>query len=405
MGVLGSSAGVFGLIMIPFYLISQNHSNWNNTPEQRLAVQMGNPPFPVKEIDGGQQVRDWLENQDDDHIGFIFDPEFWYGKDCWNEWIGQIAAEPSDMEIQAPLGGQNPSWRNGLNIPLYVTLRQLEQASGFCSTTLWKTARAERPDDFAVAVVPACLLRHVPKNMTLMDLPLFWADSRQSIRIFCKGWLHPFSAVRDEGRRDDLVDMCEWKGAVLELGCGTGLMGANCHDKGFDVRWIGLDIDRTVLRQATAHVDMAIQADLNRNLPFDPSCRFDRIVCGDVLEHLPYPWEFLKRLRDHVKPDGLLIASFPNIGHWSVIEDLLSGRWDETPSGIFCVSHLRFGTRITWEKWFVHAGWEIMALERETLPPPEFWPPIQTPGIAVDIPSLETIRYRILARPGNPNPS
>ena len=386
--------------MIPFFEIVQGTAYDEITPEQNIARQMGIPLFPVTRIDGQEIVRCWAFQIKDDSVGLIFDPEFWYSPVCWAEWLRHVEADAPTHDIHVPLGTQNASWRDRLDIPVYATLRQLEVASEFCSAGLWKIAKAEHPNDFAVAVVPTLLLKSVPETLLLSDLPAYWSETHQSIRIFCKGWLHAFSAVREEGRRNDLISMCDWKGTVLELGCGAGLMAANCQDKGFDVNWVGLDIDLPSLQQATAHMDLAIRADLNQDLPFDSNLRFDRIVCGDVLEHLPYPWIFLSRIQKHIRPDGLLIASFPNVGHWSVIEDLLAGRWDETPSGTFCVTHLRFGTKTSWQRWFEQSGWHIIRWESEVFPLPKNWRDVSSlMPVPLDVSQIETIRYRVVAAP------
>ncbi|MBI1755652.1 MAG: methyltransferase domain-containing protein, partial [Fimbriimonas ginsengisoli] len=50
-----------------------------------------------------------------------------------------------------------------------------------------------------------------------------------------------------------------------------------------------------------------------------PERHFDCVIFGDTLEHLKEPEALLRRLRRHVKRDGLLIANVPNIAHWSVI--------------------------------------------------------------------------------------
>jgi SAM-dependent methyltransferase len=385
--------------MIPFYLVMDENAADRPTPEQILARQMGTPPFRVHMVERKRRICSWIrELETSPWIGLIYDPEFWYSPDCWNDWVRHVEKDLSGTDIFVPLGGQNPAWRSGLDIPCYATLRQLEIASSHAAEPGWKTETARNPDDFTTLVVSRSLLEAVPKNLTLEELPSYWVGTCQTIRIFCGGWLHPFSSVRQEGRRDDLISMCSWKGRVLELGCGEGRMAANCRQRGFDVKWVGVDINPAVLKAGRRRMDLAIQADIRSDLPFNSNCLFDRIVCGDVLEHLPYPWEFLTRIRNHIQPDGLLVASFPNIGHWSVIEDLLAGRWDETPSGIFCVSHLRFGTRKTWDRWFRQAGWQIRQWESERLPIPQTWA-----GMLDRVPvpcqpdELETIRYRVLA--------
>ena len=86
-----------------------------------------------------------------------------------------------------------------------------------------------------------------------------------------------------------------------------------------------------------------------------------------------------------------------------MIEDLLDGRWDETPSGLFCINHLRFGTQTSWRRWFEKTGWETVVWQEETVPLPDPWLISRTDNRDCDRNynwnSLETIRYRVAARP------
>ncbi|MBI1756927.1 MAG: methyltransferase domain-containing protein, partial [Fimbriimonas ginsengisoli] len=75
-----------------------------------------------------------------------------------------------------------------------------------------------------------------------------------------------------------------------------------------------------------------------------PARHFDCVIFGDTLEHLKEPEALLRRLRRHVKRDGLLIANVPNIAHWSVIVELLQGRFPYAEAGLLDRTHLRFFT-------------------------------------------------------------
>jgi SAM-dependent methyltransferase len=385
--------------MIPTFLIESRDSDSPETREQGLARQMGRPPWDCRRISPSLKVGQFVRSHGSSLVAMIFDAEFWYSSSCWRRWAAALLEDGHDGKINVPLGNQEESWRHGLEAPVYLTVRGLERASTFVGARRWVVKRATRPECFCVAVVPLSVLRAVPEEIGLGELARYWTERREEVRIFCEGWLHSFSAIRDAGRRHDLISMCDWQGTVLELGCGCGLMARTCKEMGFDVYWVGVDIRTPELVQARSWLDAAVKADIGRALPLSTRVRFDRVVCGDFLEHLPYPWELLSQLGQLLKPGGLLVASFPNVGHWSVVEDLLAGRWDEAPSGIFCVSHLRFGTRMSWERWFQESGWHITRWEEETLPPPEDWmvSPLLSSGVC-DFRSLETLRYRVVAR-------
>jgi 2-polyprenyl-3-methyl-5-hydroxy-6-metoxy-1,4-benzoquinol methylase len=107
--------------------------------------------------------------------------------------------------------------------------------------------------------------------------------------------------------------------------------------------------------------------------------KFDCITFLDVLEHTTEPLRWLEKAREYLSVQGTLVASIPNVGHWSVIADLLEGRWDYAPVGIHCITHLRFFTRHGIEALLEQAGFEIDAIEATHVMPPPWW---NTAGMA-----------------------
>lgn len=67
------------------------------------------------------------------------------------------------------------------------------------------------------------------------------------------------------------------------------------------------------------------------------------------------------------------MVSIPNVGHWSVIADLLEGRWDYCPVGIHCVTHLRFFTRHSVIQLLEHAGLRVENIITTDVGTPEWF--------------------------------
>jgi SAM-dependent methyltransferase len=99
------------------------------------------------------------------------------------------------------------------------------------------------------------------------------------------------------------------------------------------------------------------------------SGRFDAILFGDVLEHLENPAAALDRVGPWLAEGGVVIASVPNVGHWSVIADLIEGRFDYVPYSILSGTHVRFFTRRTLEDLFEACGFAIPAIDTVRFPP------------------------------------
>ena len=54
--------------------------------------------------------------------------------------------------------------------------------------------------------------------------------------------------------------------------------------------------------------------------------KFDLIVAGEVIQHLPNPGLFLSRAREHLKEDGRMVITIPNTWEWIKLGRALFGR-------------------------------------------------------------------------------
>jgi len=102
--------------------------------------------------------------------------------------------------------------------------------------------------------------------------------------------------------------------AVLEVGCGEGGNLANLFAA--DGRWprrvVGVDLFHPKLVFAAAHLPTArlVCADAGR-LPF-ADATFERILCRDLIHHLPEPDAALRELRRVARPGGTVWVIEPN---------------------------------------------------------------------------------------------
>jgi len=136
---------------------------------------------------------------------------------------------------------------------------------------------------------------------------------------------------------------------ILDVGCAEGVLGESLKQQGLASEVVGIELFPEAARVAENKVDRVICGDLEvmsrDELGLKPQS-FDYIICGDVLEHLRDPWETLSWLATLLNDDGQLIASVPNVRHWSVLFPLLfRGVWKYQPHGILDRTHLRFFTR------------------------------------------------------------
>lgn len=67
----------------------------------------------------------------------------------------------------------------------------------------------------------------------------------------------------------------------------------------------------------------------------------------------------LREVKNSLAPDGRVLASIPNVAHWTVRAQLLFGNFNYKPTGIMDATHLRWFTRRSVRRLFEAAGYEV----------------------------------------------
>ena len=145
---------------------------------------------------------------------------------------------------------------------------------------------------------------------------------------------------------------------VLDVGCAGGYLAQPLTAAGCVVD--GVEPDAAAAESARAHCATVTVGDyespeLRAALP----APFDTVVFGDVLEHLRDPWAALAATAELLAPGARVIASIPNIAHWSGRLALLRGRFSYAESGLFDATHLRFFTRRSAHELAKRAGYAV----------------------------------------------
>ena len=129
---------------------------------------------------------------------------------------------------------------------------------------------------------------------------------------------------------------------VLDIGCAGGGLGAGLKRKRPELEVCGVEYVLHAAEEARRHLDHVWVADLDdlQGLPV-PLGYFDAFVCADVLEHLRNPEESLNRLLPYLSPSGVVVASIPNVKHWSVLLPLLvNDDFTYTDAGLLDRTHV-----------------------------------------------------------------
>ena len=158
-----------------------------------------------------------------------------------------------------------------------------------------------------------------------------------------------------------LADLVPVGARVLDVGCGTGSVSRIIAGTR-NAKIIGIEPNS---RRAAAARARGLEVYEERFTPavlqlLEP---FDVILFADVLEHVADPGSFLQFARRGLLPGGRVVASVPNVAHWSVRLDLLRGRFDYQPVGIRDATHLRWFTADTVRSLFETNGLRVISLQ------------------------------------------
>jgi 2-polyprenyl-3-methyl-5-hydroxy-6-metoxy-1,4-benzoquinol methylase len=150
---------------------------------------------------------------------------------------------------------------------------------------------------------------------------------------------------------------------ILDVGCGKGRLGANLKQAVPGRKVFGIEHNDRIAAEAEKRLDRVLVGDLQTmTIQFDPEV-FDCIVFADILEHLVDPAAVLRKLKPHLKPQGKVVCSIPNIRHYTAILKLLCRGWEYNDWGLFDRTHLRFFSLRSMKKMLADQGFQIEHIE------------------------------------------
>ncbi len=133
---------------------------------------------------------------------------------------------------------------------------------------------------------------------------------------------------------------------VLEFGPANGRMTKYLKEA-LDCKVYLVEIDEQAGKQALHYGEDLVADDIETYswLERYENIRFDYITFADVLEHLHDPEQVLIRAKSLLKQDGSILFSVPNLGHNSVLINLMNHEFEYTKVGLLDNTHIHFFTK------------------------------------------------------------
>jgi SAM-dependent methyltransferase len=143
------------------------------------------------------------------------------------------------------------------------------------------------------------------------------------------------------------------RGHLLDVGTAAGAFVAAARRRGWDAE--GCEPNRWLADWGTRHYGIRIRKGDLLQLDYRENS-FDVITLWDVIEHTTHPRLVLDRCRTLMRPGGLLVVNYPDIGSW--IARALGRRWPFLTS-----VHLSYFDRQTMRDILAKTGYQVAGVK------------------------------------------
>lgn len=343
-------------VLVPVYdhpALEERYASWQTT----MLLRRDHSTLAFYEHD--ERAADAIEGIEEDFVLVITDPLL-----LPSPQLGErLRSVLGDAFAAVPAANDAGDPRQRVPLRPYMTLREFQEVAEERHAAQPAAERFtwQQHDPGAYLCTTASL-----RGMTG---PLATAIHGREVSLARGTIVHRWASLRGQTRHDLLDRISTDAKSILEFGCGEAPLGEALKRRQ-KCRVVGVELDRAAAAIARKRIDDVYCGDVREIVSLLHE-RFDCIVGGDIVEHLDEPWSFLSDLRRICAPGGHLLLSLPNVANASIVGDLLQGRFDYVYMGLTCVGHLRFFTRRTVEEMLAIAGWEVVAIENQSLPPTE----------------------------------
>jgi 2-polyprenyl-3-methyl-5-hydroxy-6-metoxy-1,4-benzoquinol methylase len=253
-----------------------------------------------------------------------------------------------------------------------------------------------------VALAPVPRLRAALAKLPEADWPTLLRQLPGPALIAQRAFVHSYAGYQQADRREMLDLLPPGMTRLLDVGGGEGGFALAFQQQRPHGQAALVEPNAQASELARQHGVRQVH-----QLPFEQvdaavlGQPFDCISFLDVLEHLTEPLPALQHAASLLPAGGHVLLSVPNAGHWSVVQDLLQGRFDYLPLGILCCTHVRFFTERSLRRLVADAGLSVVRWRNQPSPMPadlaKALHAAQAAGLPLDTDSLGTDAFHVLA--------
>jgi len=151
-----------------------------------------------------------------------------------------------------------------------------------------------------------------------------WYDLELAPRFKLNRFFYPLLRILKNSGAEPFIPMCLSalpKGALLDVGCGSGELLDVARQLGWNAQGIELDHKAVITARLSGHRVTEGTYDLLEQY----NNEFDCVVCSHVLEHIHEPLELLKLISKVLKKGGTLLLAVPNSK--SFVRSIMKENW------------------------------------------------------------------------------
>src|SRR6516162_2652203 len=146
------------------------------------------------------------------------------------------------------------------------------------------------------------------------------------------------------------------RGRLLDIGCSCGYFMEVAAKSGFEVE--GLEFSRAAIAAADPSIRPHIVCSSVDE--FESSQTYDLVTAFDLIEHVPQPKDFLRKVRNLLTPGGWLAMSTPDAGHF--LRFMMGSSWPMLQP----MQHLTIFSRQSMRLVLEEAGFNEISFETAT---------------------------------------